>query len=110
MNCQTCNGTKFVSVQKRVYITMTVYEKNGYPSWQCEGGTPVRHRLPTGRFRTVREICPACQGTGLELNPAHDPNCPKCHGRGTEAVSDGHGGVEYDVCPCVRVKLLEVAS
>lgn len=85
MECLVCHGRTFVTVKhpklwKQCGVTATI-------------GT-----------RTATEICPNCAGSGLAVDPARDPNCGQCHGRGWRGVVDCMDG-SYDgtePCPCER--------
>ena len=81
MQCTTCSGLGFVLVERPKY-------------WHQSGTSAV---IGTQK---VSEICDECHGLGLMADPAHNPNCTRCAGIGTMTVSDGHGGVEFDKCPC----------
>lgn len=83
MECQTCSGMRFVLVERP-------------KRWYQSGTSAV-----IGTHR-VNELCDDCQGTGLGLDPAHNPDCTQCHGRGEMTVGDGSGGVDFDVCPCTN--------
>lgn len=60
----------------------------------------------------LSEICPDCQGTGLAVDPAHDPDCI-CQGTGERPVMDcmdgSYDGTEDCSCraPIARPNVVE---
>lgn len=83
MECQTCNGMRFVLVERP-------------KRWYQSGTSAV-----IGTHR-VNELCTDCNGSGMAPDPAANPDCTWCHGTGEMTVSDGTGCVDFDVCGCVK--------
>lgn len=81
MQCNTCNGMRFVLVERP-------------KRWYQSGISAV-----IGTHR-VNELCPDCHGSGLQVDPSRDPNCSWCKGTGEMVVSDGTGCVDFDLCQC----------
>ena len=104
MICSTCNGMRFVVVKQPQYqnVTTWVNPDTGLVTSQMLGGVPVRHQLPTGRMSGISEVCSECQGTGLALDPARDPDCPQCHGRGERNAWASSGEWETEPCSCTK--------
>lgn len=101
MLCNTCSGTRFVLVQRQQFVTKCIYRKaDGTVCWPHEGGTPQRERFPTGKWVGISEICPDCEGTGLAIDPARDPECTMCNGRGERNAWDSSGEWEVEQCDC----------
>ena len=101
MECQTCNGMRFVSVKRQQMVTKTVYySKDGYPQWQCDGGTPVRETFPTGRTVTHQELCLTCHGSGLAQDPERNPDCRWCNGTGQTHAYCSSGDWVPEQCQC----------
>ena len=110
MECKTCSGLRFVSVKRQQTITKNIhYTKDGYPAWPRIGAYVVKETFPTGRTVTHLEPCEDCDATGLAVDPARNPDCYWCHGRGERNAWDMD---EYTVeqCDCeAPVPALEVA-
>lgn len=90
MKCQTCNGMRFVLVERP-------------KRWYQSGTSAV-----VGTHK-VNEPCEDCQATGLAVDPARDPDCGMCHGRGERNAWDMD---EYTVeqCDCENPSLRIVRS
>jgi DnaJ-class molecular chaperone len=59
----------------------------------------------------ISYVCNNCQGSGLALDPRHDPACTQCHGTRDRPVMDCMNG-SYDgsePCTCHAVTTVEVA-
>ena len=97
MICTTCNGRRFVIKQER-------------RKWHQDGTWCYMGSLTTG----ISHVCDDCHGTGLALDPAHDPSCNQCHGTGERGVIDCMDG-SYDgtePCTCsapVHMNVVEAA-
>ena len=106
MECQTCNGMRFVSVERQQTRKQRIYrDANGFNCWQHQAATSEIETFPTGRTVTHLEPCEDCQATGLAVDPARNPDCSWCHGRGERNAWDMD---EYTVEPCDCINL-EVA-
>lgn len=81
MTCTTCNGLRFVLVERP-------------KRWYQSGTSAV-----IGTHR-VNELCDDCQGTGLAVDPAHDPDCGMCSGRGERNAWDSSGDWVPELCQC----------
>lgn len=86
MECQTCSGLRFVLVERP-------------KRWYQSGTSAV-----IGTHR-VNELCPDCNGTGLAVDPARDPDCSWCHGTGETHAYCSSGDWVPEVCGCVERSL-----
>lgn len=48
----------------------------------------------------LSELCTDCNGSGLAVDPAHDPDCRQCHGTGERGVMDCMDGSYDGTEPC----------
>lgn len=83
MECGTCHGMRFVSVEAPKY-------------WKQSG---VRAAIGT---QWVSEMCPDCDGTGLAVDPARNPDCHQCDGRGQRNAFASSGEWETEDCTCTN--------
>lgn len=101
MICSTCNGMRFTTRRVPEYRTATFNRTpDGYVCWPAQGGTPVRERFATGRTVTHTEQCATCNGSGIGLDPAHDPDCRQCGGMGERNAWDCSGEYVSEDCQC----------
>lgn len=97
MICSTCDGMRFVDRRVPQYQTYNVHRKDGVPCAPRDGGIATLERFPTGRTVTHRSLCDDCGGTGLAVDPAHDPDCHLCRGTG---VRNAYAAGEWETEDC----------
>src|SRR5699024_11044004 len=87
MECKTCSGTRFVLVERP-------------KRWYQSGTSAV-----IGTHK-VNEPCEDCDATGLALDPARNPDCTMCRGRGEYGVMDSFGHYDgAEQCQCEHPSL-----
>lgn len=82
-------------------VTTWVDPRNGFVTSEMLGGVAVRERFATGRILGISEMCTDCYGSGIQIDPAHDPDCGQCSGTGQRNAWDSSGDYETENCLCV---------